>query len=133
MIENDIIYGKSLKSWDKMWKKVGLLCEADIKKYKGFIGLYKIYYGKNKLYIGKATEHNKNKGLYKRLNDYLRDSDSGRNSQSAKEIYMNLDNAKIEILVVGKEKEAIFATNYLESYFIDKYKSNGNSHGKNLI
>lgn len=132
MIQNDIIYGRPIQEWDKEWKHVGLLSKENIFPYKGQIGLYRIFYGENKLYIGKATEIGDIKGIYKRLNDYIRDNDSGRKSIVAQEIHRDLKNATFDILLVGKDKEAVFAVAYLEQFFIDKYKPNGNTHG-NLI
>lgn len=129
MIEKDVIYGKKISEWDtENWIDLGQLDIKNISGLKGIVGLYKIKFGNNREYYGKATEIANSKGLYKRLNDYIRVGDSGRKSKIAQDIHANLDSARVEVLKVGKGIEAKFATNYLESYFMNKFKPNGNSH-----
>ncbi|WP_211266364.1 hypothetical protein [Andreesenia angusta] len=133
ILKNEIIGGKSLEKWDLEWKEKGELNKDNIEDLKGNIGLYRISYGIEKLYIGVGKEIGNSKGLYKRLNDYIRNNSSGRNSEVAKEIHEKCksksEEVTFEVLVVGNDESAVFASAYLELYFINKYKPVGNTIG----
>lgn len=142
---NITIDGLTFEEWDKRWIYIGKLNIADIKTLNGEIGLYKIGYKglKQNVYIGKATESDIGKngqyrGLYKRLNDYIRcDGEVKVNKRGEKikpkslahrYIHKNKKHLDVWVMKLGQDIEARAKANGLESLFIDYYQPKYNNH-----
>jgi len=110
---------------DKDWEE-GLISISYLNKS---IGLYKAILNDEVVYIGKATEWD-NSGLTKRLRDYVRKSDSGRNYPSGQMMFNNKDNIHIQVLIVGDSKDSINTTECLEKLFIKEYNPKWNKLDK---
>lgn len=129
-MNEDILLGKSVSKWDDDWVDIGELNYSNIEKYKGRIGIYRLLQEKAEIYIGVAKEIGNGKGLYKRLNDYIRKRSTSTESEAGIYIHDNANNLKVMILDIGDDIKAVWVAAYLELYFIDKYKPKYNSHGK---
>lgn len=128
----EILYGdKSIKEWERNWKSIGYLKDADLTPYNKCVGLYRHKINGEVKYIGRAIELN-NGGFRKRLSDYRRESDSARHHESGKIINENLDKIITDILIVGETNEAINTTKILEPVFIKKYNPIWNKQNKNI-
>lgn len=111
---------KTLDEWDREWKYIGMLKDANLTPYNHCVGLYKHVVNGEVKYIGRAIELY-NGGFRKRLSDYRRASDSARKHTSGRTINENLDKIQTYILVVGDTDEAIEVTKRLEHQFIARY------------
>lgn len=130
-----------LSTLNSLWQDVGILgkfvTDKDWKEGKisisylnKSIGLYKATLNSKVVYIGKATEWN-NRGLTKRLRDYVRTSNSGRKYPSGQMMFKNKDNIKIQVLIVGNGKDSVNTTECLEKLFIKEYDPEWNKLDKN--
>lgn len=112
--------GKTVDEWNREWKSIGFLKDADLSPYNHCVGLYRHVMNGNTMYVGRAIELN-NGGFRKRLSDYRRDSNSARKHTSGRMIHEHLDEIQTYILVVGSNEEAVEATKKLEGIFIGKF------------
>ncbi|PAJ71626.1 hypothetical protein CJF42_25695 [Pseudoalteromonas sp. NBT06-2] len=106
------------------WKNIGMLDESDcdFSNYNNKIGVYKGELDGKLVYVGKATELN-NGGYRKRLRDYTRISNSGRNYPAGLKMYRYKSNINISILMVTTVNEAV----NLERETIKKLKPKWNN------
>ena len=108
----------------KDWVCIGNIRNAyisgELQKYRDYVGLYAHTVDGKVMYIGRATELN-HKGLYKRLYDYFRASDSARKHQSGRTINANLDRIITYVLTVGSDEEAVLKTIQLEKEYVGKF------------
>lgn len=118
--------GKTFEDYDNNWIGMGMLQHKNIIGLKGEIGLYKFIENDEVIYIGKAVEMDDTRGLYKRLNDYIRIDEGGSNALTY--IHNNLNKITFEVIKLGNTIEAKAVANGLESLFIDHYKPRLNSH-----
>ncbi len=116
MIDFNNLNGKSLSQWESLWKPLGTLSQKKFMSYKS-IGLYKAILNNEIIYIGRAVEFN-NGGLSKRLNDYVRNSNSGRKSSAGCKMFAYRNLLNIEILEVGCRKEDVALVKLLERVYI---------------
>lgn len=112
--------GKTVDEWNREWKSIGFLKDADLSPYNHCVGLYRHVMNGKTMYVGRAIELN-NGGFRKRLSDYRRDSNSARKHTSGRMIHEHLDEIQTYILVVGSNEEAVEATKKLEGIFIGKF------------
>ena len=117
----EILYGdKSIKEWERNWKSIGYLKDADLTPYNKCVGLYRHKINGEVKYIGRAIELN-NGGFRKRLSDYRRESDSARQHISGRTIHDHLNEIVTYVLIVGYTYEAVIETKRLEGQFIAYY------------
>lgn len=127
---------KILDMIDSLWDDVGVLgtLTTDDKWEKGkksisylnkSVGIYKAILDNKVVYIGRAKEYD-NGALRKRLMDYVRDSESGRNTSSGKKMHENKDNIFIKVIVIGEGEECMETADYLEKLMIHKYNPEWN-------
>ncbi len=101
------------------WIKLGFLNESDndFAQYNKDIGIYKAILDEKIVYIGKATELN-NGGFRKRLRDYTRDSDSGRDYPAGRYMYNYKEEIVIEIILMNRTDQGISEAEQLEKSLI---------------
>lgn len=109
------------------WIKLGPLSEkeTDFSSYKYDIGVYKGTLNGEVVYIGKATELY-NGGFRKRLRDYTRESDSGRNYPSGKLMHEHQNEVQIEILIFERNVANIKLVEQKESDLIKELQPKWN-------
>lgn len=112
--------GKTVDEWNREWKSIGFLKDADLSPYNHCVGLYRHVISGKTMYVGRAIELH-NGGFRKRLSDYRRNSNSARKHTSGRMIHEHLDEIQTYILVVGSNEEAVEATKKLEGIFIGKF------------
>ena len=116
MLNLNNLNGKSFLEWDSLWKPVGTLSQKKFMSYKT-IGLYRAFLGNKVVYVGRAVEFG-NGGLSKRLNDYVRNSNSGRKSAAGCKMFAYRNLLNIEVLEVGSQKEDVALVKLLERIYI---------------
>lgn len=127
---------KILDMIDSLWDNVGTLGKFTVDKelkpgkisisyLNKSVGIYKAILNNKVVYIGRAKEY-KNGALRKRLMDYVRDSDSGRDTPSGKKMHENKDKIFIKVIVIGEGEECMETADYLEKLMIHKYNPEWN-------
>lgn len=124
MINFNNLNGKTLSQWDSLWKSVGTLSQKKFMLYKT-IGLYKAILNNEVVYIGRAVEFS-NGGLSKRLNDYVRNSNSGRKSAAGCKMHAYRGLLNIEILEIGDDENDVALVKLLERIYIYDLKPKWN-------
>lgn len=109
------------------WKRVGFL--KDVDRYKpDKIGVYRAKLDERIMYVGVATEKNKGSlnshywGLHKRLKDYIRSEDSGRDDGAGPQMYQNKNELIIETIEMDSSEENVQLAMLLERLFIYSLK-----------
>ena len=117
---DEIIIGhKRLAEWDKEWKPIGKLADINLGILKGKYGVYRGILNYKIVYLGVASEYKK--GLKKRLNDYIRKSDSGRNFDAGRKMHKHKNEIDIEIIYVGDDNLSSIISCMLECPMIAKH------------
>lgn len=130
-----------LNNLNSLWQDVGILgtfvTDNDLKEGKisisylnKSVGVYKATFRDEIVYIGRAVEY-KNGALRKRLIDYVRESDSGRETPSSRKMFKNKDDISIQVLIVGEGSDCVDTTKCLEKLFIKEYQPTWNKMDKN--
>lgn len=110
------IGGRCLCEWARRWQPLGVLQDvAGIAPCD--VGLYRAKLQGRIVYVGKAIEY-KNRGLRKRLSDYVRESDSGRKNKAGQYLHEHAHVLKIDILITGTDLRAAESARRLEHGFI---------------
>lgn len=103
-IKPPLIGGRPIEAWDREWKAV----DGGLKDYqpqlRHLAGLYRASLGGRVMAIGTGTD--KDGGLAKRLSDFRRDSQSGRDHYAGKLIHEHLDGLVVEVLITGSDPQA---------------------------
>ena len=124
MINFDDLNGKTLLQWDSLCMPIGTLSQKKFMSCKK-IGLYKAILNNKIVYIGRAVEYS-NGGLSKRLNDYVRNSDSGRKSAAGCKMHAYRGLLNIEILEIGDNENDVALVKLLERIYIYDLKPKWN-------
>lgn len=105
-----MIGGKALASWNAEWTSLDGGLGVSHPELRGKIGLFRTLLRGDVTYLGCATEGN-NRGLRKRLADFVRPSENGRRHHAGKLIHQHRDQVQVEVLIVGEDYRAgIIAT-----------------------
>jgi len=94
---------------------------CNFKKYNKSIGVFAAIIENNVVFIGKATEKT-NGGFRKRLRDFTRQSDSGRDYTSGKLINSN----QKDIVIFIREVETIKEAENLKRELVEKFQPKWN-------
>ena len=126
-----ILGDKTVEQWESTILNLGILSDlqGNLKEYNRYVGVYMAYLDDKLVYIGSATE-NLNGGFRKRLTDYVRDSDSGRTTESGRLMYEHRANININIIKTGSDVGAIAVALGLEVMLINKYDPEWNIRDK---
>lgn len=116
---------KSISEWDREWRSIGILSDAELTQFNKSVGLYKALLNGRVVYIGRAVEFS-NGGFRKRLSDYRRQSDSARTHGSGQKMNEHNSKVEIELLEIGGDFAAAELTKQLEKIFIGKYRPEWN-------
>ena len=114
------IDGRSLCAWAQQWQRLGVL-KGVAKTAPCDVGLYRATLRQQIVYVGVATEH-ENRGLRKRLTDYVRESDSGRKNKAGRCLHRHADVLCIDVLTTGTDSHAAESARRLEHGFIFVYQ-----------
>ena len=127
--EKTAIGGLRLCEWAQRWQCLGILQNvAQTAPCK--VGLYRAKLHERIVYVGVASEH-ENRGLRKRLTDYVRESDSGRKNKAGRCLHRHANVLEIDILITGADSCAAESARRLEHGFIFAYQPEWNflEHG----
>lgn len=109
-----------LESLEENEEHLGKTQNIDFKKLSTDVGIYKVWRESQLMYIGRAIELS-NRGLRKRINDYIRKSPSGRKNSSAKNISEDRDHIEFSVITTGSDEKAVKIAKDLEKLLIIKY------------
>lgn len=94
----------AVAEWETQWADVPAWMSPDTYKLHGEVGLIRFLEDGKVVAYSLATELEA--GLRKRLADFFRDSDSGRNYVTGRRIYTNRHALKVQVLIAGSDPNA---------------------------
>lgn len=123
------IGGRCLCEWAQRWQRLGILREV-AQTAPCEVGLYRAKLQEQIVYVGVASEY-ENRGLRKRLTDYVRESDSGRRNKAGRCLHRHAHVLEIDILTTGADSRAAEIARRLEHGFIFVHQPEWNflAHG----
>ena len=106
----------SLCEWNHEWRHLGILRQV-AHSAPTDVGLYRAKLQGRIVYVGVASEY-KNRGLRKRLSDYVRPDNRGRDTTAGQRLNQYADSLEVDVLVTGKDSAAADSARRLEPGFI---------------
>jgi len=99
-----LIDGKTIEEWDSEWADIPAWMSPDTYKLHGEVGLIRFLEDGKVVAYSLGTELEA--GLRKRLADFFRESESGRNYATGRRIYAQRHGLKVQVLTTGSDAAA---------------------------
>jgi hypothetical protein len=125
MHDQMMIGGKPLAAWNAEWMPLDGGLRVPHPELRGQIGLFRTILRGDVMYLGCATE-GKNRGLRKRLSDFVRPSENGRRHHAGELIHRHRDQVQVEVLIVGENQRASVIARQLKNAFLAEARPSWN-------
>lgn len=115
-----MIDGKTIDEWDSMWVTIDGGLKRRQPQLAGEIGLYRCLLDNKVAALGTAIDIKD--GMTKRLFDFIRPSNSGRNHHASQLIFKHRDQLVVQVLPTGSGRQAQWFARQLKPAMMARHK-----------
>lgn len=112
LLDSEIL-GKSLREWNKSWKRIPGGFGPKRPELRHHVGLFRAVRDGQTMYIARATEHGKG-GIEKGLQRIRGCPQTGNARYGAQMIRKEMEKLELEVLIVGSDRQAAEAAKQLK-------------------
>ena len=110
----------TIDEWDTDWSHLKGGLRQRHHDLDGLLGLYRFTLNGQDVFIGTGIDIKD--GIPKRLYDFYRPSDSGRDHHAGQLIYRHRDQLEVQVLIVGTDREAQRIARQLRKAMVERHR-----------
>lgn len=110
----------TIDDWEVEWTHLNGGLRQRHYEFDGLLGLFRLTLNGQNVFIGTGIDIKD--GLPKRLYDFHRPSDSGRDHHAGRLIYEHRDQLEVQLLITGTDREAQRISRQLKKVMVERHR-----------